>query len=289
MKKIITCDLGATNVRIGLFECDLIPSLKEVVYLKTSELSSFSEVLIAVNSMIEADAYVFAVAGPVVEESFCNPPNIPWSVDLRSFNHKYFLINDFAAQGWALIADYNPQLPTALVGAGSGLGKAVLFKGEVITSEGGHADFPFISADEQDFSSFACERLSCSHLVYDDVVSGRGLELAYEFFKGEKASADKIDLSDSKEEVFCWFARMYGRACRNYVLETLAIGGLVVSGGIAIKNPGLIESKAFKESFLRSEKYSSILKSIEVRVLDREDTGLYGACAYGLRGLDNQG
>ena len=117
-----------------------------------------------------ADIVVLAVAGPVEDNVRSRPPLIGWEIDISKADidfgfNRCFLINDFIAQAFAcnspiaLAAEKilpglpAPEATTAIIGAGTGLGKAAIMpdgKGGFITipSEGGHTNFPFVSARE---------------------------------------------------------------------------------------------------------------------------------------------
>ena len=80
-----------------------------------------------------------------------------------------------------------------------------------------------------------------------------------------------------------WYARFYGRACRNYVLATLALGGLYITGGMALRVPAL-SHPAFAEEFHNSLAQERLLRNIPVFHVRKPEAGLWGAALYGLLG-----
>lgn len=311
-KNILVCDVGGTSSRFGLFSLgENILALTDTQWHKTKHIKSFGELLDELDSSPlnittdSADAIVFAVAGPVVNGVRCSPPNIDWQINLADYDkrlkrEKVSLVNDFVAQAFAVLGRLGEEAeiisegqavegsPIAVVGAGTGLGKALLFPKQgrycAVPSEGGHVNFCAESEDEFRFAIFAAERLKQSYLVWDRVTSGQGLELVHEFLTGQQISAVEISqrcLGDESCETFKWFSRFYGRVCRNYVLETLALGGLFVAGGIAAKNPQLLRSKDFIRSFTQSSKYSDMLGKVPIRLQGNEEAGLWGAATIG--------
>lgn len=184
MKTILSADIGGTNSRFAHFEVDRDRRLTliEIQWLKTSEAESFGRLIenLKASGMSlrpeEADIVVIAIAGPVERGIRSSPPLISWDLDLSNA-HKDFgikrclLINDFIAQAFACrspvgeaaeqilpgLAD--PEAALSVVGAGTGLGQAALMpdgKGGYVAvpSEGGHANFPFVSKGEFEFQEF---------------------------------------------------------------------------------------------------------------------------------------
>lgn len=78
-----------------------------------------------------------------------------------------------------------------------------------------------------------------------------------------------------------WFARFYGRASRNYALSVLPFGGFYISGGVATKNPFLVDNDTFRDEFVNSPVKRKLLETIPVRLLRDPFSGLWGAAYYG--------
>ena len=231
------------------------------------------------------------------------------------------MINDFAAQAYACLipqaVDAAPVLPgvsrggapVAVMGAGTGFGQALLLDAplpvnqdaaathallppavplarfervRVLPSEGGHAEFPFISEEEFDFGRFVAGRTKGARPIGDTIVSGSGLVHLMAYHAGlELSGRDAAIQAPEHPEAMAWFARFYARACRNYVLHTLALGGLYITGGMALRVP-VLSHPAFAEEFTNSVAQRHLLEHVPVWHLRAPQAGLWGAAFYGL-------
>ncbi len=313
MHTILTADIGGTNSRFAHFEAgdDGPPEIVKTLWLKTGEAASFANLLEKASAqgfapvMQQAAIAAFAVAGPVEEERFSNPPWISWDIDL-SVNcpvHRCFLINDFLAQAYACqspiikkaleIAPGNavPGESIGVIGAGTGLGHAVLvpLKGDdfvAVPSEGGHASFSFENKREDEYRDFILREMDIPYATGDIVVSGRGLSLLHRFLTGERLEPAQVSQTFGPEsETLEWMARFFGRACRNFALYTLPRGGIYVAGGLAARAPMLVMHEAFIREFRTSGTMASLLKEIPLFLNTNEESGLWGAAVAAVKRL----
>lgn len=312
-KSVLAADIGGTSSRFALFRATAEGLVKDKgVWLKTDDATSFGDLLNRLSAagfetaMAEATIAVFAVAGPIEKGRRCTPPNISWKIDLDKepvplASSRAMLINDFLGQAYACcspvvagaetIVDGEPQHGStiAVVGAGTGLGKAILcpFGTQYIglPSEGAHATFPAESDDEFAFYQFVQDQLGVEYVVWDEIVSGRGLSLIHAFHTGKQLTP-----ADAAREAFAagpdsptveWFSRFYARVCRNFALETYSLGGVYIAGGVAAKNPGFLTHPTFRQTFVSSRAHGHLLQKIPVSLLDDEESGLWGAAYYG--------
>jgi glucokinase len=96
----------------------------------------------------------------------------------------------------------------------------------------------------------------------DDVVTGSGVALLHEALTGEAVSPAEALVRKSRESATCsYFARFYARACRNYCLAMYPVEALIISGGIAAKNPHVIESPSFTAEFNDGRAYRHLLEA----------------------------
>lgn len=231
------------------------------------------------------------------------------------------LINDFAAQAHACLIprmiDAAPVLPgkavagapVAVAGAGTGFGQALilgesrplapvtrkaleatahgrtllgLMQTGILPSEGGHCDFPFSGKEEEAFADFVRQSDGIDRIIGDTVVSGSGLAHIFAFLTGERLPPREATARlPSHPLVLEWYARFYGRACRNYVLATLALGGLYITGGMALRAP-VLAHPAFAAEFHHSAAQNRLLRNIPVFHVRKPEAGLWGAALYGL-------
>ena len=191
-----------------------------------------------------------------------------------------------------------------ILGAGTGLGKSILiydknFNAYVpIASEGGHADFPAQNNLEIQLIEFVKKLRGIQQpLSYEELLSGRGIESIYLFVRNTHESKetqytkdienalDKAaliskykDLDETCKETFRLFTQFYARCAKNFVLDTLARGGLYIAGGIAKKNKEIFSTKEFIDEFEKTHNRTDVLKSIPISVIVNYDVSLYGAC-----------
>lgn len=311
-REILAADIGGTTSRFGLFgqgPGGLV--LLDSLHLPTASFSSFRDLLAALARTplgvrgLACGRASFAVAGPVRQDRFCDPPNIPWDLDLdRDLpgpeGGQAVLVNDFVAQAHGCLTPavdraevVQPGVPDprgvlAVAGAGTGLGHCALVPLEhggflAVPSESGHADFPFVGEAEQGFARFLAQEAGMERPVAETVVSGAGLALVRRYLEGGRPTPREAAATlDPDSPAVAWFARFYGRVCRNYVLAVCATGGLVVSGGVAARSPVLVRHPAFLEEFLACVPFRDMLAAVPVRLNANQDTGLFGAARFGL-------
>jgi glucokinase len=339
MTGLLAADIGATNRRFALFssraeaEGAVSLTLRRELWLPGREFPSFSHVLGALLAGAdpffrtgEAESAVFALAGPITGDS-CRLSNLPWLIRAQEIQTlldipSILLINDFAAQGQAcLIPECNeiaviqegapsPEHPAAIIGAGTGLGKALLLPAaayglpssgscgntrflpaalltraaasRILSSEGGHAEFPFVTPEEEDFAAFVRRETGCARLIGDTIVTGSGLGHLHAYLTGIRLpDVEASDKALLHPRILEWFARFYARACRNFVLETLALRGLFITGGMALRLP-VLTHPAFLPEFRHSAAHHGLLRRVPVLHLQDPRSGLWGAALQGI-------
>lgn len=322
MFRILAADIGGTNSRFGFFELESgadEPRLQNIARFPTAEAPSFSGLLEGLFSEPQhftpaaCDLAVFAVAGPV-QGHICRPPNIKWSINLHEIANiglkRGALLNDFAAQAFACRsravreavvlqssrADREVHGGTiAVLGAGTGLGHCALVADNsgdyfAVTSEAGHAAFPFVGDEECAYGDYVRRTAHLDYCHGDAIVTGSGLSRLHAFLTGESLSPAEVGarLPNSPRTVE-WFARFYGRAARNYALSVLALGGVYLAGGVAARNPALVQHPAFLQEFQRSPSHREMLSGLPVVLNKNQDAGVYGAALYGAQRLRRRG
>ncbi len=309
---IIAGDIGGTNSRFALFSLsDDKLTLEDERWEKSNSFDSFEHLLSQIQKndsrydVNNCSRCVMAIPGPVTSADLLSFPNVKWQISKSSLKQLYpdtaiSFINDFTAQAYGcltesvadalpLISREQTQDDIAIVGAGTGLGHGTLKKINEsayahIPSEAGHIPFPFAADEfEQRYRTFIVQQTGIANPVGDDLVSGRGLAMLYQFLTGNKLQPSEVAAKiNAASETTQWFAKFYARDCRNYVLTTLAAGGkLFISGGVAMKNPFLVDNDAFRKEFLQgSGTAKDVLAHISVSLLQDERIGLFGAAYY---------
>jgi glucokinase len=233
--------------------------------------------------------------------------NRPWQLDAAAISRQFGiarvrLMNDFTAQAYALPHLASHQLCTlqagkaqenrrrALIGAGTGLGMALLASSEgqplALASQGGHADFAPRDQQQIDLLHFLLP--TCRRVSLEMLLSGQGLTRLYAFIS-QRAPGDP-DLPDAHAislaadageipaiEALQLFARLYAAAAGNLALTSLPFGGLYLSGGIAPKMLAYLQHGEFRAAFCDIPPMQAVLESIPVHVVLDEFLGLHGA------------
>jgi glucokinase len=318
-------DIGGTNAnfciaKVGADQPEVILKKRE----STTEVDEFSELVTGFLNYAREHQYYpevacFAVAGPVENLKGCQRvkmTNTKLFVDSRQIIEnttlkKVLIINDFAAISYAINVLKKDDFITinhgsasavdhgvrAVLGAGTGLGKNILYHHDSINaylsipSEGGHADLPLLDAEELKFAEFIKKINGIeTQVCYEDVLSGKGLEIIYKYLQTSRypdapENLTAVEISKTKNdnpcsgETFEWFIRFYARCARNFALDALARGGVYIAGGIAAKNTDAF--RGFADEFVKNEVYHEFLREIPIYLITNYDISLIG-CAYAL-------
>jgi len=301
--RIIAGDIGGTKTLLQLVEIDAprqtVVAEKRFV---SGDYATFDDLLreFLGGPGPAVDAACFAVAGPVIEDR-AEVTNLKWLMERAALQAAFTiprvaLINDFyaVALGVPFLGEHdmitlnagtpNDTAPIAILGAGTGLGEAMLFwtgaRWEVIPSEGGHGDFG--PQDELQARLFLWLLEKHGHVSWERVASGMGLANIYAFLGGGEATAAQIGaLADDGDELalqaFAVFVDIYGAEAGNMALRLLSRGGVYLAGGIAAKNIEHFTDGRFMTAFLRKGRFHDVMAAMPVRLITNEKVGLLGA------------
>lgn len=300
---IFAADVGGTNTNIGLCSVKGKRVTIHAKYLfKSQKLTKFEYAVKKVlkDSRAEISAACIAAAGPVsADRKTCKLTNVKLRIDVRKLGFPCFILNDFEALGYSVnvlqpkdvkVVRKGPssKLPIALIGAGTGLGKALLFYYHNAyypqASEGGHADLPTTDGEEP------LLRWLGGRPEYEDVLSGKGIVNLYRFcywvWYHEMRTKDPETIMKENfhvaEQARKMFVEFYARCAKNFALDGLTRGGVIIAGGIAVKNPHLF-GREFVREFVKSRTHRKLLGKIPIKVITNPDAGLYGAVFAALR------
>jgi glucokinase len=261
----------------------------------------------------------FGVAGPVINNRV-RATNLPWTVDAGTLAGELnlsdvVLMNDLGATGHSIehlapeeYCVLNPGKPEhggtrALLAAGTGLGQSILVwdgaRYRVVPSEGGHSDFA--PHTEQQIELLRYMRRRYPQVSWELILSGRGFRTLHEFLNpslihhsfedpGMDPAPEITRLGLSKECPVCaetldlWTA-IYGAEAGNLALKVLALGGVYVAGGIAVKIIEKIKDGTFFAAFRDKWKFEAMLSNIPVSVILNEAAPLLGAAYEALASL----
>ena len=266
------------------------------------------------------EAAGFGIAGPVINNTV-RATNLPWIVEAQDLQRELrvehiALVNDLGAWGYSLeylppedFLILNPGKPEpggtrALIAAGTGLGESILVwnKGRynVVPSEGGHSDFA--PHTEQQIELLRFMRRRYPQVSWELILSGRGFRTLHEFLNPniKHPSFDDPDTDPAPEitrnalnlsclvcrDVLDLWAAIYGSEAGNLALKVLALGGVFVAGGIAVKIIDKIKDGTFFHAFKDKWKFEGLLSNIPVSVVLNESAPLIGAAHEALAAID---
>jgi glucokinase len=249
----------------------------------------------------KVNSMVLSPAGPISSDGkTATVTNSGFSLDTDKYGIPTVLINDFAAIAYGVVAhqegsllenmielyhgdikDDNYGKPVergriGILGAGTGFGTSRLIFNrdkevyEIFDSEGGHRFFPIDASSnvEIEFLRYVNnKRGDGTMVIFDDVLSGGGIEKLAEFFHTrsywidgrDNRSSVRKSLSEMRqsEDIPAYVAGMakenpnsafskamnlfwefYGRAIHDLAVHDISKGGIYVAGGIIMKNMG---------------------------------------------------
>jgi glucokinase len=253
----------------------------------------------------------FGVAGPVINNRI-HATNLPWIVDADTLAREVgvnsvVLVNDLGATGHSLehlppedFCVLNTGTPLAgasraLLAAGTGLGEGILFwvgnRYKVVPSEGGHSDYSPHTDQQIELLKFMRRRYP--QVSWELILSGRGFRTLHEFLAPsvkhpifEDPDADpapfitKSGLDHScpvcVETLDLW-TTIYGAEAGNLALKVLALGGVYVAGGIAVKILPKMKDGTFFNSFKDKWHFEKMLSDVPVSIVLNESAPMIGA------------
>lgn len=302
-------DIGGTNARFAI--ADLTGPAPVLWGVRAYRGADFERPLDAVETYLATveegpSIAVLAVAGPV-DAGAARLTNAGWRLSEAELVAWGFgrarLINDFAAQAWALpllgpgdAADLgggpaDPAATLAVLGPGTGFGVAAWVRdGEgreaVLSGEGGHV--AFAPCDEVEIE--VLRRLSARHgrCSVERILSGPGLlelhrtlaELAGEpgaAARPEQITARALANDPAAARTLERFCAILGAVAGDVALAYGARGGVYIAGGIAPTILEFLERSAFRARFEAKGRFAGYLREIPTRVVTREHPALLGA------------
>lgn len=258
----------------------------------------------------------FGIAGPVVD-GVCNTTNLPWHIDERVIASRNDLkaarlLNDFESTAWGVLdlpatsiatlqeGRRHPHGAIAVIGAGTGLGEALLvWDGSeyvVVPTEGGHADYA--PRDEVEIDLLRALKRKYGRVSWERVVSGLGIANVYEFLRDSGAAQENPEIARAiaagdpgavigmhalaGDDVLCvrtidLFVTSYGAEAGNLALKSLATGGVYITGGIAPKLLTKLQDGSFLRAFRDKGRLGAVVDKVPVHVVLDPEVALLGA------------
>ncbi len=320
MERLLAGDVGGTKtiLRLDEIQAEVKQTLAEQTYPSAQypHLNPIIEEFLAKVGGELPQRACLAIAGPVVNDT-CQLTNLSWQLDGRQMEQALHiphvhLINDFVAVGYGILVlkpeDLSilqdspsiPHQPIAVLGAGTGLGEAILVwqqhQYEVLALEGGHADFPARTKLEIGLLQYL--RKQHSRVSVERVVSGQGLYAIYQYlcetgFASESSEVrQKMQSQDpsavisthglAQTDELCkqaldMFVAAYGAEAGNLALKSLPYGGVYIAGGIGPKILTKMQDGTFMQNFLDKGRLRSLLEKVRVSLTLNPKVGLMGA------------
>lgn len=317
-QRVLAGDIGGTKTWLALYDADPAGSLEcvaeaEVPSADHDSLRSAIEAFLEESgeSLDHLRGAAFGIAGPVRGRRV-QTTNLPWTIDADELAEaltaeSVTLLNDFHAIAIGVDelseeqlpilkeGQVDPRGPRLILGAGTGLGAAVVAPGgRVLPGEGGHLAF----APRDDFEAALLAHLRETHerVSVERVVSGMGLEAIYEFIVssgraetgvraeveaegGAAISRAAADGDPAATLTLERFATAYGAAAGELALAVIPTGGLYVAGGIAPKLHRTMADFAerFTAGMLPKGRMKPLMEATQVRLVDEPKVGLLGA------------
>jgi glucokinase len=307
MGAVLLADIGGTNARFALRAAD--GTVQPLTTLRVADHADpAAAILAALDGRPAPEAAVLAVAAPV-HRAPVRLTNAGWTFDpdriaASTGIARVALVNDFAAQAWA-IGQFAPEdtkrigggdgLPgaaRAILGAGTGLGVATWLPAtsdappRVLAGEGGHA--ALAAEDTRDAALLARMRERIGGRVSAErVLSGSGLVLLAHAIAAEEGLPSppedpaRITADAQAGEPGCLatvrqFAAFLGSFAGDLALLAGAWDGVYVAGGIPPKIAEVLQDGAFRARFEAKGRFAGELAQIPVHLVVREDPAFLG-------------
>ncbi|MGC9386166.1 MAG: glucokinase [Hydrogenovibrio sp.] len=309
MPNILAADVGATKVLLRAIDVGRDVMLAEKRYL-SADFRSLTDMIQTFQKAFDLpslDAACLGLPGPV-EGRRAQLTNLPWSVDADALESecgigRVDIINDFYAAALGVDeleeadlvclqkGEFNPDGNRLVIGAGSGLGVAPVknCNGAFIPqpSEGGHVDFAPLNLEQDKILTWL--RNKWSHVSYERLLSGEGLETLYFFYSLQSHGHGKhgINASEIRQaalqgeriaiQTLDTFVEIYGAYIGNAALIWECQAGIYVAGGIAPKIQDWMTQPRFIHAFLNKGRMKKIVETFPIHLVVNESVGLLGA------------
>jgi glucokinase len=309
----LVSDIGGTNAR---FAIEIAPY--QYIAIKTLKCRDYSSLAEAIKHYLAEAGYqnkvkhaALAVPSPIVDDILFMV-NSPWHMSsmeqtkLDSGLESLIFLNDFHALALSIPhidsanlvkiggLEPNRQKPIAIIGPGTGLGMATLFKHPLneeyfaIPAEGGRSSF--VAANEEEFELWKFVHGRFNHVSIERLLSGPGLQLIYEALCSihhhpihrlpephEIAQAGVSNQCYISKQAIDHFCRILGTMASNLACITNAFGGVYIGGGIIPKILDYFITSDFRCRFEDKGRYRSYLAKMPVYVITHEYPAMLGS------------
>ncbi len=312
---ILAGDVGGTKTTLALFDGGRLVRDVTVASRDFASLEAAIARFLDAPPRPAVAAVGVGIAGPVVDGR-TTTTNLPWHVDEEALSRiaggaPARLVNDLEAAAHGIFALADDELVTlqpgtprrgnmAVIAAGTGLGEALMVPAAtgytVIASEGGHTDFAPRDELEDDLLAFLRKELGT--VSYERVLSGPGLHNLYRFLRETRFAPESAAVAEALRhedpgavitqqalaggdrlcaKALAMFVSIYGAEAGNLALKGLALGGVILTGGIAPRILPLLQEGGFLAAFRDKGRLAPLMHTISVRVAMNPRAPLLGA------------
>lgn len=307
----LLADVGGTNARFALepgpgqiddirvYPCGAYPGIAEAIrkFLKDIKVGRVNHAAIAIANPVDGDQVRMT--------------NHSWSFSIEATRRALGfdtlqVVNDFTALAMAL-----PRLTDAqrtqigggvrrqhgaigLLGPGTGLGVSGLIpvgdRWIALGSEGGHATFA--PQDEREDIVMRYARKKWSHVSFERVCAGPGLELIYQALAARNKGQQPVRQLDPAEvvrraqaaeplalEAVECFCTALGTFAGNIAVTLGALGGIYIGGGVIRHLGALFASSPFRARFEAKGRFEAYLANIPTFVITAQYPAFLGVSA----------
>jgi glucokinase len=315
----LLADIGGTNARFALetgpgeigqvqvYPCADYPGVAEVIkkYLKDTRIGRVNHAAIAIANPVDGDQVSMT--------------NHDWTFSIESTRRALgfdtlLVVNDFTALAMALpgLTDSQrvqvgggarrPNSVIGLLGPGTGLGVSGLIPADdrwiALGSEGGHATFA--PADEREDLVLQYARKKWSHVSFERVCAGPGIEVIYRALAARdkkrvaagfdtsevvKRALDGDPLAAESVDVFCG---ILGTFAGNIAVTLGALGGIYIGGGVVPRLGEFFARSSFRKRFEAKGRFETYLQNVPTYVITAEYPAFLGVSAILAEQLSNR-
>ena len=294
-KNLLLVDIGGTNIRYAysnIGASDFVSENKA----ELDSLTNFDNLMSKLLSESNVKNIVFSVAGPKVNNSI-KMTNRNFEIDAEAIKQRFnlescHLLNDWESIGYSMktfsendfdnFKEGEPFNDTFLViGPGTGLGASVISGNNVIATEIGNTNLglsalkSLLNINSDEFN------------VLEDIISGTGISRMFETKTGNKAKSEEIfSLSlngdNNAKEVIDIFTIAFARTLSDLSLTFSSGGGIILAGSLSRSFLSIANKDLFNKHFLhgKSDIHKEILNKIDIKVINKGYTCLYGSLNY---------
>src|ERR1700744_3783253 len=315
----LLADIGGTNARfaietapgqigeIRVYPGADYPGVAEVMqqYLKDINVSRVNHAAVKIANPVDGD--------------HGSMTNHDWSFSIEATRRALgfdtlLVVNDFTALAMALPGLTDAQRVQVgggsrrqnsvigLLGPGTGMGGSGLIPADdrwiALGSEGGHATFA--PMDEREDLVLQYARKKWSHVSFERVAAGPGIEVIYRALAGrdKKRVATNIDtveivkrglegdpLAAETLDVFCG---ILGTFAGNIAVTLGALGGIYIGGGVVPRLGEVFARSSFRQRFEAKGRFEAYLQNVPTYVITAEYPAFLGVSAILAEQLSNR-